>query len=230
VSCSAIKWLQQFTEIAKFNRKIHPSMEQSSSQSFSSLMNSSFPPSDAHFTNSLQNPQNPISQQHPNFHPSQNSMNHPPNYPPPPQYNPSFQRQYPQQINLFGAQGGYQQGQGSYQQFSPSSYHGVAYQGSFGQYPPGAFGAGSSGSPASPVGSMPFFGAPAGACSRADDINNSPIGRSASPMSAYPPDEEPADNEESSESSPDESGPKGKSKNWTKHEDELLICIYDNKY
>jgi hypothetical protein len=38
-------------------------------------------------------------------------------------------------------------------------------------------------------------------------------------MSAYPPDEEPADNEESSESSPDESGPKGKSKNWTKHED-----------
>lgn len=113
-------------------------MEHSSSQSFTSMMNSSFPPSDA---------QSPVSLQYnSSFHPHHSHMNYLPT-----QYIPSFQHQHPHHANLY-AQGGYQQVPSI-----PPGYHGVASQGNMGQYPPGAFGAGSSSSPASPADAYLFL-------------------------------------------------------------------------
>ncbi|KAE8821120.1 hypothetical protein D1007_00742 [Hordeum vulgare] len=94
-----------------------------------------------------------------------------------------------------------------------------------GKYPLGAIGAGSSSSPHSPVGCMPSLGSARGTSSRGDE--NSRVGIS-SPMSpAYQVDEDlAANNQDDNDSSPDEIQEKGKGKNWSKREDELLIAAW----
>jgi hypothetical protein len=75
------------------------------------------------------------------------------NYPTPPFY-PNFQPYYTHHGNPCGAPESYQP--------IPSmhpSYYGVTYHGNGGHYPLGAYGAGSSNNPSSPLGGMPFLAA-----------------------------------------------------------------------
>jgi hypothetical protein len=134
-------------------------MENSSSGSFTNLLNSSiFSSSDPKDTNTKQHHHH-----HPNFQPHHYPLNYPP-----PHIHPSFHGHYPHNSNP------------SYSSLSPApaSYHGGLYPGNIGQYLPRVLGGFVGNGPASPVGSMAFFPGSGGSGSRGDEsslIASSPL-------------------------------------------------------
>ncbi|CAL5095667.1 unnamed protein product [Urochloa decumbens] len=183
-------------------------MENSSSGSFTNLLNSSiFSSSDPKDTNTQQQ------QHHPNFQP-----HHYPLHYPPPHIQPSFHGHYPHNTNPFPGP--------NYSSLSPTpaSYHGGPYPGNIGQYLPGVFGGFAGNSPASPMGSMSFFPGSGGSGSRGDE--SSPI--ASSPPASGPsfPSNPTTDIEEWSDASEDEAEKTGGRIIWNQEDDLRLVSSW----
>jgi hypothetical protein len=161
-------------------------MDNSSSSSFSNLLNSHISPETP----------NPNTQQYPNFQNFHQQQHYPMNYPP-----TNFHGPYPQNINNPF------RGPPSFQHFPfpPATYHG-GYHGN---------------GPASPIGSMAFYGPSGGSNSRADE--SSPIASSSPASRALPVESTPVHIEEDSESSTDNGAKQGGRKLWREEENLRLV-------
>jgi hypothetical protein len=184
-------------------------MDNSSSQSFSDMLNPHITPEAPNPNTQQQYPNlnshitpeapNPNTQQYPNFQTFHHHQQYRMNYPTTNLHGP-----YPQNImNPFGGPPNFQ-----HFTFPPPAYHG-GYHGN---------------GPASPIGSMPFFGPSGGSNSRGDE--SSPIASSSPASRMHPMESTPVQHQEDSESSTDDGEKQAGRKLWCEQENLRLVSAW----